>query len=254
MLHFVKHEGPGGAVPLVIAHGLFGSSRNWATPARRLSGDRTVIAADMRNHGASPWSDSHTYEDMADDLAEVVEAECGGSADLLGHSMGGKACMALALMRPEIVRRLVVVDIAPVRYGHSHANLIPPLMDLDLGGIRSREDASKALSASIPDQGVRLFLIQNLDLRGERPSWRMNLPALSRSMGSMMGFPDLKGSFAGPTLFVRGAESSYVLEEHRGDMKSLFPSFAVADIPNAGHWTHADNMPDTVDAVAAHLR
>ncbi|TCO72883.1 alpha/beta fold hydrolase [Rhodovulum euryhalinum] len=253
MLATQIHGTPTDAPPLLIAHGLFGSARNWGVIAKRLSDSRQVIAVDMRNHGASPWAARHRYPDLADDLAEVIAAH-GGRADVLGHSMGGKAAMVLALTRPEAVNRLVVADIAPVAYGHSQAHLIAAMRALDLAHVTRRGEADAALAAQIGDASVRAFLLQSLDLKSSPPVWRLNLDSLETEMAHIVGWPDdIAGQFAGPTLFLSGAASDYVRPEHRDRIKALFPGARFAKIPGAGHWLHAEKPRDFEAAVRAFL-
>lgn len=230
----------GAAPPLLIVHGLFGSARNWGAIAKRLSNDRHVIAVDMRNHGSSPWAESHDYPAMAADLAEVVGAQ-GAPMDVLGHSMGGKAAMMLALVRPDLVNRLLVADIAPVAYTHSQSHLIAAMSRLDPASFSARSDADAALAENVTDPGVRAFLLQSLDLRSTPPRWRLNLDVLDREMDKITGWPgSVQGEFNRPTLFLNGAKSDYVLPEHRPAIKVLFPNAKFAKIPNAGHWLHAE--------------
>ncbi len=240
-----------GAAPLLIAHGLFGSARNWGVIAKRLSATRPVVAVDMRNHGDSPWSESHGYADLAGDLAETLQAAFGGPADVLGHSMGGKAAMVLALQRPDLVRRLVVADIAPVGYGHTQAHLVAAMQHLDLAAVSLRSEADALLAEKVPEEGVRAFLLQSLDLREKR--WRLNLSALGAEMPKILGFPEVTGRFDGPTLFLSGGTSDYVRPEHRERIRALFPHARFAKIPGAGHWLHAEKPREFEAAVAAFL-
>ncbi len=231
---------PTGAPPLVIAHGLFGSARNWGAVARNLATGREVVVPDMRNHGASPWSPDHSYPALADDLAGVIAAH-GGRADVLGHSMGGKAAMALALTRPQAVRRLVVADIAPVTYDHDQRQHIRAMRALPLADLSTRAEADRRLALTTPDRALRAFLLQSLDLRAAGgPRWRLNLDALEAAMPLILGWPDLAGRFEGPVLFLTGRESGYVRPEHRPAIAALFPAARFAAIPGAGHWLHAD--------------
>ena len=227
------------APPLVIAHGLYGSGRNWGVIARRLADRRDVVTVDMRNHGFSPRFATQTYPDMAADLAEVI-ISLGGQADLLGHSMGGKAAMLLALTRPALVRRLVVADIAPVAYTHDQTRHVRAMRGLDLATITTRADADSALAATVNDPALRAFFLQSLDLREKPPVWRLNLDVLEAEMPKIIGWPTVTGHFDGPTLFLTGAESSYVLPEHRDTIRTLFPKARFAEIPGAGHWLHAE--------------
>ena len=241
MLHTDTYGTDGPA--LLIAHGLFGSARNWGAIARRLSRSRTVTVPDMRNHGASPWTDSQSYHDMAGDLDPLA----GG--DVIGHSMGGKAAMALALTRPDRVRRLIVADIAPVAYTHSHAHLIDAMRRLDPGAVGSRGEADRLLADSVEDPAVRAFLLQSLDLKARR--WMLNLDVLGREMDRITGWPDIDGIYEGPTLFLSGGASDYVRREHRDGIRAQFPAAKFASIPGAGHWLHAERPHDFIAAVEA---
>ena len=247
MLHTIMHGNSTGSAPLLIAHGLFGSARNWGVVAKRLSATRHVTAVDMRNHGASDWSDAHGYPDMAADLADIIDER----TDILGHSMGGKAAMTLALTRPELLRKMVVADIAPVTYTHTQQPMIDAMRAVELDRVESRRDADAQLAERIDDPGVRAFLLQSLDVKARR--WRLNLDVLEREMPRIIGFPELGGVFEGPTLFLAGAESTYVTTAHRNRIKALFPNARFARIPGAGHWLHADNPRAFEAAVTAFL-
>jgi esterase len=227
------------APAILIVHGLFGSARNWGAIARRLAEERHVLTVDMRNHGESGWQDSHGYPEMAEDLAEVIKGE-GGPVDVVGHSMGGKAAMVLALTQAPLVRRLVVADIAPVAYTHDQTRHIIAMRALDLTGLTTRAEADRRLSETTPDAGLRAFLLQSLDLRSDPPRWRLNLDVLEAEMGRIVGWPEVSGRFDGPVLFLTGATSSYVRPEHRPAIKALFPAARFAKIPGAGHWLHAE--------------
>lgn len=247
MLTTIRHGAPTDVPPLLIAHGLFGSARNWGVIAKRLSETREVIAVDMRNHGASPRSDSHSYPDLAEDLAEVIGD---GPMDVLGHSMGGKAAMVLALAHPARVRRLIVADIAPVGYRHTQAHLIEAMRRVDLSHISRRSEAAVQL-AEVPDDGTRAFLLQSLDVAGQR--WMLNLDTLAREMPQIIGFPEVSGQFEGPAFFLSGGASDYVLPDHRPGIKALFPNARFARIPDAGHWLHAEKPREFEAAVRAFL-
>lgn len=250
-VHGADKPGP----PLLIAHGLFGSARNWGVLAGRLSPGRPVIAVDMRNHGQSPRMAPHTYAAMAEDLAEVIAAH-GGMADLLGHSMGGKAAMVLALTRPGLLRRLIVADIAPVAYGHTQAGLVAAMQALDPAAHASRAEADAALAPSVPDATTRAFLLQSLELRPE-PRWLLQLDLLGLHMPDILGFPEPGGGsgarFEGPALFLRGALSDYVRPEHEARIMALFPQARIETIPDAGHWLHAEQPRAVEEAVARFL-
>ncbi len=241
MLNLVRHGKPTDLPPLLIAHGLFGSARNWWVIARRIADSREVIVVDMRNHGESPFHASHSYPDMAGDLAEVIEAQS-SAMDVMGHSMGGKAAMWLALNRPELVNRLVVADIAPVAYDHSQNHLIRAMRSLSLDGLETRTEGDRRLAVQVEDSAVRAFLLQSLDLKTQPPRWRLNLDVLEQQMDQITGWPEQApgAPFEGPTLFLSGAVSDYVRSEHRATIKALFPKARFARIPDAGHWLHAE--------------
>lgn len=245
MLNTILHGSPTDRPNLLIAHGLFGSGRNWGVIAKRLSDGRQVVAVDMRNHGSSPWNAAHTYPDMAGDLAQVID----GRWDVLGHSMGGKAAMTLALMYPDKVNRLIVADVAPVAYGHTQQHNIDVMRRVDLTRVETRADALAQLSGLEP--GLAEFFLQSLDLKERR--WKLNLDALEANMASILSFPDLAGPFEGPVLFLSGANSSYVLPEHRARIRELFPKARFAKLPGAGHWLHAEKPREFEAAVRVFL-
>ena len=240
-------HGGGAGAPLLIAHGLFGSARNWGAVAKRLSDSRPVTAVDMRNHGTSPRAPTNSYTDMAADLAAAIETP----SDVIGHSMGGKAAIVLALSHPDRIRRLVVADIAPVAYSHTQQHLIDAMQGLDLTAIESRGAADRVLAERIDEPGVRAFLLQSLDVKERR--WRLNLDVLAAEMPKIVGFPELEGRFDGPALFLTGAGSDYVLPEHRDRIRALIPNARFAKIPGAGHWLHADKPREFEAAVRVFL-
>jgi len=255
MLNRIHHPAaePATHPPLVIAHGLFGSGRNWGVIARRLADSREVWAVDMRNHGESPRQPTHSYPDLAQDLAEVIAA-IGGPVDLLGHSMGGKAAMQLALTRSDLIRRLVVADIAPVAYAHDQTRHIDAMRRLDLTDLTTRGEADRRLSAVIPDPGLRAFFLQSLDLKAEGgPRWRLNFDVLEVEMPKIVGWPGTEGSFPRPALFLTGAESHYVQPEHRDTIRALFPMARFARLPGAGHWLHAEKPREFEETVRVFL-
>ena len=247
MLTVTPYGQPSSQPPLLIAHGLFGSARNWGVIAKRLSDRGQVFVVDMRNHGDSFRANSQTYRDMAGDLAEVMS----GEFDLLGHSMGGKAAMVMALENPGQLRRLIIADIAPVAYSHTQVHLIEAMRGMDLSGIEKRSDADEILAGSIDEPGIRAFLLQSLDVKEKR--WKLNLDVLEQEMDHIIGFPDVSGAFEGPSLFLSGAASDYVLPDHRPAIKGLFPKARFAKIPDAGHWLHAEKPREFEAAVRVFL-
>lgn len=252
MLNHIIYGAPGSHPPLLIVHGLFGSARNWGVIARRLAEDRVVIAVDMRNHGDSHWDTAHGYEELAVDLAAVIDAH-GGRADMLGHSMGGKAAMQLALTDGARLRRLVVADIAPVAYGHSQRHLVEAMQALELEGLSLRSEADRRLALSVPGEDVRAFLLQSLDLKATPVRWKLNLAALGAEMDRITGWPGTIGQFGGPALFVAGAMSDYIRPEHHAPILAQFPAAEFTKIEGAGHWLHADRPREFEAVVKAFL-
>ena len=246
MLNVIEHGASGR--PLVIAHGLFGSGRNWGVIAKRLSATRRVICVDMRNHAGSFWSDEMTYEAMAADLTEVLEPQ--GDADLLGHSMGGKASMMAALQGAPM-RRLIVADIAPVTYTHTQTPLIDAMEAIDISSVETRGEADAALVAQVEDPGIRAFLLQSLDIKAK--AWKLNLNALRANMNAIIGFPEVAGQCEKPTFFLSGAASDYVQPDARPVIKTLLPKARFAKLNGAGHWLHAEKPREFEAAVAAFL-
>ena len=230
--------GEGEGTPLLIAHGLFGSARNWGVLAKRFAADRPVVAVDMRNHGDSFWADSQTYADLSDDLARVID-EIGGQADVLGHSMGGKSAMMLALSKPELVRNLIIADIAPVTYPAAPSEEVAAMKAVDLSAITRRSDADLQLQRYIADPSVRAFLLQSIAM-GDQPRWKLNLDVLDDAYGDIRAFPEVEGQFGGRTLFITGALSNYVQPKDEALIRQHFPDVDIKPLENAGHWLHAE--------------
>ena len=245
------HDGPAGATPLVVAHGLFGSGRNWATLARRFAETRSVATVDLRNHGDSPWSAAMDYPSMGADLLAAAEPV----AALLGHSMGGKAAMAAALQAPEKVAALVVADIAPIPYAHSHASFIEAMRSVDLAAITRRSDADPMLATAIPEAPLRAFILQNLVIEGGVARWRLNLEGLAQAMPDLLGWPEAltHKRYEGPALFIRGGASEYAPAEADAAIRAAFPEAEIAVIDGAGHWLHAERPAAFFEAVSAWL-
>lgn len=239
MLNTLEYGAEHDGTPVLIVHGLFGSGRNWGVIARRLADRYHLLTPDMRNHGDSPRSDQHGYPDLAQDLSELIDAH-GGRAHVIGHSMGGKASMALALLHPEKVASLLVADIAPVSYGHSQQQFIDAMRAVDLTAVEKRSDAAAQLAQTVDDPALQAFFTQSLDVKSR--TWKYNLDALEAEMPKVLSFPDLHPrSYEGPTLFLSGGKSDYVLPEHRPEIRSYFPKARFARMPEAGHWLHADD-------------
>jgi pimeloyl-ACP methyl ester carboxylesterase len=227
--------------PLVLLHGLFGRSQNLASLARRMAQRRRVISLDLRNHGASPHAAGMSYETMAGDVRETLVALGAWPADVLGHSMGGKVAMMLALLHPHHVGTLIVADIAPVAYAHRNRAIADALQSIALVPGLTRAAADAALASAVPDAAVRGFLLQNL-VFAEPPHWRIGLADIADALDDIEGWPACAAglSYPGPARFVVGGNSDFVLPEHGPALRASFPRCQIVTIENAGHWLHAD--------------
>ncbi|MTJ83464.1 MAG: alpha/beta fold hydrolase [Telmatospirillum sp.] len=236
----VSGDGP----PLVILHGLFGSARNWGAIQRGLADVRQVHALDLRNHGSSPWEASMTYPEMAADIARYIETRGLMPCDVLGHSMGGKTAMTLALTQPELVDRLIVVDIAPVAYIRDHFGAyLQAMRSVDLPRVTRRSDVDTALAHAIADPALRAFLLQNIVSTDSGFRWRINLDGIEPNLPAIIGFPEIEATFDGTTAFFAGEHSDYIRPRDMDAIRRLFPSASVTEIGGTGHWPHADK-PD----------
>ncbi|MCP5261162.1 MAG: alpha/beta fold hydrolase [Rhodoferax sp.] len=241
----------GNGPPLLILHGLFGSATNWRSMARKLADRHAVHALDLRNHGASPWADTMTYTEMADDVRHYIEQHDLGAVTVMGHSMGGKTAMALALAFPDRVERLVVVDIAPRSYHDSLSSYAQAMRGIDLMAAASRGEVQRQLQALLPDASVAPFLVQNLVPRNDHFDWRINLAAISASMLDLTGFPaELQERvFDKPTAAIAGALSDYVPGGNTQSFRPMFPRIEIEVIDGAAHWVHADKPQAFFEAV-----
>lgn len=250
-LHYKQYSEQG--QPLVVLHGLFGSQSNWGGHCKQLAEKFSVIGVDLRNHGESAHSPEHNYQVMAEDIKELLSSLHIPSAYILGHSMGGKVAMELALSYPELVDRLLVVDIAPVLYtgnADGHMQVIAGMNALDLGSLQTRGEAETALAQYIEDEATRKFIITNLVRVGDSGfAWRLNLPAIEANYNQLMEKPQGDSVFDKPTLFVKGELSPYVQAKHEAQILELFPNAGVKIISEAGHWLHADK-PQAFQKVA----
>ncbi len=248
----------GSGPPLVILHGLFGSARNWATVAKRLAAARRVLALDLRNHGASPRTPGMDYPDMAQDVARFVASRRLGPVEVIGHSMGGKVAMCLALAEPALVRCLIVVDIAPVAYGRAFAApYAEAMLAIDLARHETRRAVDRELARSLPDPVLRGFLMTNLVRAGGAGGgglrWGVNLEAIVRNGDALMDFPETAARYGGPALFIGGARSDYLGADTEAAVSRYFPAAGIARIAEAGHWVHAEAPEAFLGAVAAFL-
>jgi len=239
--------------PVILLHGLFGAAKNLGVIARALAKQARVISLDLRNHGDSPHDAAMSYGLMADDVAETLAAKNIKTAFVVGHSMGGKTAMTLALTRPEIVEKLAVMDIAPVSYNHSYDDYAAAMLALPLTPNLTRHDADAALADAIPEPAFRAFLLNNLVL-GEAPHWRVALAEIKAAMPNLIKWDDPDGTpYTGPTLFLRGANSDYVRPSADAKIMALFPNAQRATIEGAGHWLHAEKPREVIAALQEFL-
>jgi len=241
------------SIPTVIIPGLFGSIANWRSFARNLSSlsDHTspVIVIDQRNHGRSPHSNSHSYDDMVGDLFELCEDLQLERVILCGHSMGGKVAMLFTQSYPHLVEKMLVLDIAPIKYLHSHAPFLEELSKIDLSSLRSRNEADKLLQNTISDTPTRLFLLQSLTGSPGSYHWRLNLSVLHRFMEQITDFESKLQVVENKSLFVSGRLSDYLKPEHHELILEMFPNSQFESIPDAGHWLHAEQPEKVLNVV-----
>ncbi len=235
----LNHKTFGQGEPLVILHGLFGMLDNWQTMAKRFAEKYTVILVDQRNHGRSPHLSEHNYELLANDLKEFLEENWIYEANILGHSMGGKTAMQFAMDFPDMVEKLVVVDMGVKEYPPGHHEIFEALFSLDVSKLESRSAAQEHLVSKINDLGVVQFLMKNLSRKKEGGfQWKMNLQALHDNYEKILS-PIEGTTYDDEVLFVRGGASHYVKDEDWGAIQQLFPNSKLVTIDGAGHWVHA---------------
>ena len=245
---------------IVLMHGLFGQGKNWASIAKALADRARVIMVDLPNHGRSGWTESITYAEMAVAIADLLSAENDGPLNVVGHSMGGKVAMAMALLRPQLVARLVVADIAPARYERiaGFVDYVTGMRSIDLSRIRTRAEADVRLQPYVPDGVIRSFLLQNLRRDADSPGgwrWQMNLALLGGVLADLGDWPDLHTPpYRGPVLWVAGSNSDYITPEHAPAMRALFPHTQLITIKNAGHWVHSEQPEIFVAALRRFFR
>jgi len=247
--------------PLFILHGLLGSMDNWRTQAKRLSHARPVITMDLRNHGSSPHINGMSYREMYEDVIKVAKEENIESFQLLGHSMGGKVAMQLALAHPEMIESLIVVDIAPKPYPLWHQKTLQTVMTAPVENMKSRQELDEYLKPQIGDRAERSFMLKNIKRNSakdsENPngfSWRCNLEEISRGYLKIAGFTTALQQYSKQTLFIKGENSPYIQESDSQLIHSLFPNAAVITIKGSGHLPHiqqADEFFRTVDSFQA---
>lgn len=239
--------------PLVLLHGLFGSNENLGSVARALADRYTIYGLDLRNHGRSPHAESMDYPGMAADVSETLDRHGLDEAIILGHSLGGKTAMELALSTPDRVTSLIVVDIAPIVYDRRHDQELEALHNLDLTGIRSRGEADAALAKCIPNAAVRQFLLKNLTRTGEGFAWRIPLDTIYHEYDKIAAAPSSTGLYTGPTLFIRGGSSDYLPRDAESIVNERFPNAGIVTLANLGHWPHAESPDKFVHTITRFL-
>ena len=251
-LYYETFGDKGSAV--LILHGLFGASANWRTVAKRLGSQHRVYVVDQRNHGRSPHAPGMTYDHLARDAMEFLDARDLNRATVIGHSMGGKAAMKLALLYPERVEGLVAVDIAPGAQSPAGARpALDALLEIDPSGAATRASVESRLAEFLPDTRLRKFMLTNLTRNCDGSyRWRVNVHAIATDFETISGPLEARSVYEGPALFVRGGTSEYVRDSDRNTIRRLFPAADIVTIPGAGHWLHADR-PDAFVALVLHF-
>lgn len=245
----------GAGDPVIILHGLFGFSDNWQTIAKGLSEHHLVVTPDLRNHGRSAHLPTHTYPEMAEDLKQFMEEKWMFSAAVVGHSMGGKVAMQLALSHPDMVEKLVVVDMEPQQADDNHSDIFEALLEMDLSKMTDRKEAENFLAARITDPGTRQFLLKNITREDNGAFvWKMNLPVLWKHFPDVLAAVGGDQPFEKPALFVRGSRSNYIKDEDWPGVKKLFPQAELVTIQDAGHWVHADKPRELLEVLQHFLK
>lgn len=239
----------GSGPPLIILHGIFGSSDNWGTLGRQFGEFRQVYLVDQRNHGRSPHDPQFNYQVMVEDLREFIVQHDLLKPDIMGHSMGGKTSMFFATKYPDMINKLVVVDIAPRAYPVHHDFILRGLAALPLDKLQSRQQADAELARYIDNPAIRQFLLKNLQRTDQGFRWKINLPVIQENIAHVGQGLDREDVFTHPTLFIRGGLSPYIQEEDYADIAAHFPNSKVVTIAGATHWVHADKPAELYKAV-----
>jgi len=250
MLH---HQIQGQGSPLIILHGLLGSSDNWRSIAAQLSQDRQVISVDLANHGQSPHTDKVSYHAMANDVADLIQILGLKKVDMLGHSIGGKVAMTVTAIYPDQIKSLIVVDIAPKRYPDRHGDIFDALLSIDISTITKRSEADVTLAKSISNKAIRHFLLKNLTKTNEQLKWQLNLTLLAREYPALLEAVCEGIRIKQPSLFIRGALSDYIEDGDVRLIKQQFLSVDIVTIEKAEHWIHAERPDEFLSTVRVFL-
>ena len=250
ILHSKIYGENNSSTPLLVLHGLFGMLDNWGSFGKEMGEYFPVHLLDLRNHGKSFHSENMSHDDLAEDILNYMKAHNIEKANLLGHSLGGKAVMQFAIKNPENVEKLIVVDIAPKAYAPHHQGILKALNTVDFTNIKSRGDVEDVLTEYIPEKSVIYFLAKSLYWdENKNLKWRFNLKTLTEKYEEFVSNAIASGSFGGETLFIKGEKSNYILPEDDFLIKQQFPNSSLVEIKNAGHWTQAENPKDFFEAV-----
>jgi len=238
--------------PLVILHGLFGLSDNWATIGKRLATDFEVYIPDLRNHGQSPHSNIFNFPALVEDVIEFTEENNLKETILIGHSLGGITSMQVALQNPSLVKKLIIVDISLRKYRNydDHQQLINAMLSVDFSSVHKRSDVEKQLLKTINSPKLCQFLLKNVYWRNKgRLDWRLNLAALNENLPLIYEGAEGDKQFPGPALFIRGELSDYILDEDLDEIYKKFPRAELSTVPNATHWVHSDAPEEFLEIV-----
>lgn len=240
----LHYQRSGHGDPIVLLHGLFGSFDNLGRLGRSLSADYDVIAIDLRNHGQSPWADIMNYDLMADDVAILIEQLQLPSVTLIGHSMGGKVAMVLAGTRPDLIKQLFIIDIAPVSYGiHIHQNIFTALSDVISSGVSDRQNVMARLSQKLPDPLV-LFLLKSY----KEGRWTFNFKAIKDNFNHLAGWKPIASTTI-PIYFIKGGNSGYINESHYAKLYAQFPNAKIITVEDAGHNVHVEKPEEIIEII-----
>ena len=241
--------------PLIILHGLLGSLDNWQTLAKQFSAHCTVFVVDQRNHGKSPHAPNFDYDILADDLFDFMDENYISSAHILGHSMGGKTAMYFAMKYPEKVEKLIVADIAPVKYEEGHKVIFDALFSVDLKAVDNRKEIDEQLKKQIPQFGVRQFLMKGLTRNDDRAlAWKFNLIDIWNNYDNILETFETEDVFEGETLFIKGEQSAYIIDKYIPVIKKYFPASILKTIKRVGHWLHAEKPKEFYEIVIKFLK
>jgi pimeloyl-ACP methyl ester carboxylesterase len=241
--------------PIIILHGLLGMLDNWQTQSKKYAdAGFKVYAVDQRNHGKSPHSDTFNYEAMANDVRDFMKQHQLSSAHVLGHSMGGKTAMQFALMNPELVDKLVIVDVAPRRYASAHDDILDAMCSLKLRELSTRQQADDAIAKRIPAFLLRQFILKNLTrTESGELKWKVNLSIIKKHYSEIADDITAHGVFDQPTLFIKGGRSTYITNDDKPRIKKLFPRSTILTIKDTGHWIHSEKPEEFGNSVLKFL-